>query len=163
MNSEVISRCIYNKFASLDQDHLEPDIKVRYLYQQVCERVREDDKVYNRLVRVLRKLDGTLKGICDIMRKRVDRDKEGGAIYAGTACGVCYSLLKLDISINPLPATNGACSNIDPEMYTEVLEGKSTLLEVQVSSSGCESYQWSKDSQPLLDGADFSGVSRIGL
>ena len=47
---------------------------------------------------------------------------------------------------------------------TEVAEGKSTLLEVQVSSNGCESYQWSKDGQPLLDGplldgADFSGVS----
>ena len=159
LNSEVISRCIYNKFTSLDQVHLEPDIKVRYLLQQVCERVREDDKVYDRLVRVLSKLDGTLKDICDIMRKRVDRDKESGAIYAGTACGVFHSLLKLDISINPLPATNGACSDIDPEMYAAVLEGKSTLLEVQVSSSGCESYQWSKDGQPLLDGADFSGVS----
>ena len=30
---------------------------------------------------------------------------------------------------------------------------------MKVSSSGCESYQWSKDGQPLLDGADFSGVS----
>ena len=42
---------------------------------------------------------------------------------------------------------------------TEVVECKSTLMEVQVSCSGCESYQWSKDGQPLLDGADFSGVS----
>ncbi len=41
---------------------------------------------------------------------------------------------------------------------TEVAEGKSTLLEVQVSCSGCESYQWSKDGDPLLDGADFCGV-----
>ena len=159
LDSEVISRCIYNKIASLDQDHLEPDIKVRYLLQQVCERVREDDKVYDRLVRVLRRLDGTLRDICNIMRKRVDRDKEDKVGYAVTTYGVFYSLLELDISINPLPTTNRACSDIDSEMYTEVTEGKSTLLEVQVSSSGCESYQWSKDGQPLLDGADFSAVS----
>ena len=44
---------------------------------------------------------------------------------------------------------------------TEVAEGKSSLLEVQVSCSGCESYQWSKYGQPLLDGADFSGMSNI--
>ena len=149
LNSEVVSRCIYNNFASLDQVHLEPDIKVRYLLQQVCERVREDDKVYDRLVRVLRRLDG--KNICDIMRKGVDRDKEDKPIYSGT---FHCSLLELEISINPLPTTNRVCSN-----YAEVAEGKSTLLEVQVSSSGCESNQWSKDGQPLLDGADFSGVS----
>ena len=159
LNSEVISRCIYNKFTSLDQAHLGTDIKVRYLLQQVCERVREDDKVYDRLVRVLRRLDGNLRDICNIMRKRVDRDKEDKAGYAGTTYGVFHSLLELDISINPLPTTNRACSDIDLEMYTEVAECKSTLLEVQVSSSGCESYQWSKDGQPLLDGADFSGVS----
>ena len=126
----------------------------------MCERVREDDKVYHRLVRVLRRLDGTLRDICNIMRKSVDRDKEDMVGYAGTTYGVFYSLLELDISMNPLPTTNRACSDIDPEMYNEVAECKSTLLEVQVSSSGCESYQWSKDGQPLLDGADFSGVSR---
>ena len=159
VNSEVISRCTYNKFTSLDQAHLWTDIKVRYLLQQVCERVREDDKVYDRLVRVLRRLDGTLRDICNIMRKRVDRDKEDKVGYTGTMYGVFHYLLELDISINPLPTTNRACSDIDPEMYTEVAECKSTLLEVQVSSSGCESYQWSKDGEPLLDGADFSGVS----
>ena len=162
LNSEVISRCIYNKFASLDQVQLEPDIKVKYLLQQVCERVREDDKVYHRLVRVLSRLDGTLRNICDIMRKRVDRDKEGKAAYAGTTYSFLHcSLLELEISINPLPTTNGACSNIDPKINTAVAEGKSTLLEVQVSSSVCESYQWSKDGQPLLDGADFSGASNM--
>ena len=161
LNSEVISRCIYNKFTSLDQVHLEPDIKVRYLLQQVCERVREDNKVYDRLVRVLRRLGGSLRDICNIMRKRVDRDKEDKVGYAdaGTMYGVFHSLLELDISTNPLPTTNRACSDIDPEMYTAVAECKSTLLEVQVSSSGCGSYKWSKDGQPLLDGADFSGVS----
>ena len=42
---------------------------------------------------------------------------------------------------------------------TEVAEGKSTLVEVQTSCDGSESYQWSKDGQPLVDGADYSGVS----
>ena len=56
-------------------------------------------------------------------------------------------------SLESLPQIE--CQSYD----TEVAEGKSSLLEVQVSSSGCESYQWSKDGQPLLDGADFSGVS----
>ena len=42
---------------------------------------------------------------------------------------------------------------------TEVAEGKSTLVEVQVSCDGSESYQWSKDGQSLVDGADYSGVS----
>ena len=41
----------------------------------------------------------------------------------------------------------------------EVLEGKSTLLEVQVSCSGEESYEWSKDGQPLFEGSEFSDVS----
>ena len=42
---------------------------------------------------------------------------------------------------------------------TDVLEGKSTLLEVQVACSGEESYQWNKDGQPLVKGRDFCGVS----
>ena len=42
---------------------------------------------------------------------------------------------------------------------TDVLEGKSTLLEVQVAGSGEESYQWSKEGRPLVEGRDFCGVS----
>ena len=41
----------------------------------------------------------------------------------------------------------------------EVLEGKSTLLEVQVACSGEESCKWSKDGKPLLEGSEFSCVS----
>ena len=41
----------------------------------------------------------------------------------------------------------------------EVLEGKSTLLEVQVAGSGEQSYKWSKDGQPLSERNEFSGVS----
>ena len=44
--SKIISKDVKDKFVSLDHDHLDPDRKVRYLLQQVCERVREDDKVF---------------------------------------------------------------------------------------------------------------------
>ena len=41
---------------------------------------------------------------------------------------------------------------------TEVADGKSTLLEVQVSSTESVSYQWMKDGQPLLGSEDYSGT-----
>ena len=248
LESKIISKDVKDKFVSLDHDHLDPDRKVRYLLQQVCERVREDDKVYDRLVRVLSRLGGGVKDVCEAMRKELDRI-EGGKASDRAEGGVCLTekdvpyLVKLLVSgshkweaigialgvpeyvrdecrdsrDNPSklshiltawisgshdgarPATvdvlREALSSelvmlpklvqylnefnthvetstetrlpsleslpqIECQSYdTEVAEGKSTLLEVQVSSSGSESYQWNKDGQPLLDGADFSGVS----
>ena len=248
LESKIISKDVKDKFVSLDHDHLDPDRKVRYLLQQVCERVREDDQVYDRLVRVLSRLGGGVKDVCEAMRKELDR-VEGDKASGGAEGGVCLTekdvpyLVKLLVSgshrweaigialgvpayvrdecschrDNPSklshiltawisgsydgarPATvdvlREALSSdvvefrklvqylnefnthvetstetrlpsleslpqIECQSYdTEVAEGKSTLLEVQVSSSGRESYQWSKDGQPLLDGADFSGVS----
>ena len=248
LESKIISKDVKDKFVSLDRDNLDQDKKVRYLLQQVCERVGEDDKGYDRLVRVLRRLRGGVKDVCEAMRKELDR-VEGGKASGGAEGGVCLTekdvpyLVKLLVSgshkweaigialcvpeyvrdecschrDNPSklshiltawisgsydgarPATvdvlREALSSdvvefrklvqylnefntrveastetmlpsleslpqIECQSYdTEVAEGKSTLLEVQVSSSGCESYQWSKDGQPLLDGADFSGVS----
>ena len=69
----VISKEIHNKYASLDQDHLETDVKVRYLLQQVCERVRKDNKVYDNLLRVLSRLKGNVKGACEAMGKELER------------------------------------------------------------------------------------------
>ena len=69
----IISKDVKDKFISLDHDHLDPDRKVRYLLQQVCERVREDGKVYDRLVKVLSKLGGSVKDVCEAMRKELDR------------------------------------------------------------------------------------------
>ena len=249
LESKIISKDVKDKFVSLDHDHLDPDRKVRYLLQQVCERVREDDKVYDRLVRVLTRLRGGVKDVCEAMRKELDCRVEGGKASGGAEGGVCLTekdvpyLVKLLVSgshrweaigialgvpeyvrdecschrDNPSklshiltawisgsydgarPATMDvlrealsselvmlpklvqylnefntcietstetrlpsleSLPQIESQSYdTEVAEGKSTLLEVQVSSSGCESYQWSKDGQPLLDGADISGVS----
>ena len=248
LQSKIISKDVKDNFDCLDCDHLEADIKVRYLLQQVCEKVREDDKVYDRLVRVLSRLGGGVKDVCEAMRKELDR-VEGGKASGGAEGGVCLTekdvpyLVKLLVSgshrweaigialgvpeyvrdecschrDNPsklshiltawisgsydgarqatadvlrealssdvvefrklvqylnefntrveastetrLPSLE-SLPQIECQSYdTEVAEGKSTLLEVQVSSSGCESYQWIKDGQPLLDGADFSGVS----
>ena len=249
LETKIISKDVKDKFVSLDHDHLDQDKKVRYLLHKVCERVREDDKVYDRLVRVLSRLGGGVKDVCEAMRKELDR-VEGGEASGGAEAGPDHTLYESGISdlteilvsgshmwdaigialnlpkhkrddcgegknnANRLsnilttwilgakgarPATvdvlREALSSelvmlpklvqdlnefnthveasietrlpsleslpqIECQSYdTEVAEGRSTLLEVQVSSSGCESYQWSKDGQPLLDGADFSGVS----
>ena len=72
LESKIISKDVKDKFVSLDHDHLDQDRKVSYLLQQVCERVREDDKVYDRLVRVLSKLGGGVKDVCEAMRKELD-------------------------------------------------------------------------------------------
>ena len=243
----IISKDVKDKFISLDHDHLDPDRKVRYLLQQVCERVREDGKVYDRLVKVLSKLGGSVKDVCEAMRKELDRAEGGKASSDGAEAGPDQNLYESDIShltemlvsgshmwdaigialnlskhkrddcgegknnsnrltnilttwilgdyegarpasLSTLRSALGSetvglgklakklrkmeCLPVKREIYltnapevnyqscdTEVTESRSTLLEVQVSSSGCESYQWSKDRQPLLDGADFSGVS----
>ena len=42
---------------------------------------------------------------------------------------------------------------------TEVADGKSTLLEVQVRNDEGVSYQWMKDGQCLCDSEDYSGTS----
>ena len=249
VQSKIISKVMKDNFDCLDSAHLEENIKVRYLLQQVCERVREDDKVFDRLVRkVLSTLGRGAKVVCEAMRKELDRI-EGGKASGGAEGGVYLTekdvsyLVKLLVSGSHKWETAGIalgvpeyvrdeCSyhrdnpsklshiltawisgsydgarpatvdvlrealsselvglhrlvqylnefnthvetstetrlqlleslpQIECQSYnTEVTEGKSTLLEVQVSSSRCESYQWSKDGQPLLDGADFSGVS----
>ena len=247
---KIISKDVKDKFVSLDHDHLDQDRRVRYLLQQVCERVREDDKVYDRLVRVLTRLGGDVKNVCEAMRKELDRP-EGGKASGGAEAGPDQNLYECDIShltemlvsgshmwdaigialnlpkhkrddcgegknnanrLNNIltawilgeyesarPASLGnlrsalksetvglgklviklykmegstECLPVKREIYlanapelnyqscdTEVAESRVTLLEVQVSSGGCESYQWSKDGQPLLDGAHFSGVS----
>ena len=248
LQSKIISKDVKDNFDCLDNNHLEADIKVRYLLQQVCERIREDDKVYDRLVRVLSRLGGGVKDVCEAMRKELNRI-DGGKANGGAEGGVCLTdrdisglvellvtdrhkweeisvalalpecvrfecrnlgsnplkltmvlrewisgsyenaksatlenlrealsseivglhnislrLLTFEKSVDLLPEVENTHSNIRPQIHlqsyhTEVAEGKSTLLEVQVSSSGSESYQWSKDGQPLLDGADYSGVS----
>ncbi len=42
LRHRIISKEFCDRFPSMDHDHLESDIKVRYLLNQVCERVKED-------------------------------------------------------------------------------------------------------------------------
>ncbi len=81
LKKKVLSEDSGNKFASLDPgpDHLEQEVKVRYLLQHVFERVREDGKVYNRLVKVLSRLGGGVRDECDAMNREVAKES--------TTCG----------------------------------------------------------------------------
>ncbi len=252
LKNRVLSKDTGDKFTCLDPnpDHLEREVKVRYLLQHVYERVREDNNAYGRLVRVLSKHGGEVEMVCQAMKKDLvveNSDNSGSSgdrfitvkdvpfvaelIVAashkweeiGVALGVpeyvreeCRSAgsnpLKLSKLLNawitgkykdaksttrnnlstvlssglvqlpdvaqnletffspieslPSPATplsEPACldsmPSIEYQSYdTEVGEDNSTLLEVQIRSSSCDSYQWSKDGEPLLDGVDFSGV-----
>ena len=244
----MMSKEFYVKFSSLDNEHLEIDVKVRYLLQQVCEGVRKDGKAYEKLVGVLNRLGGAVRGVCEAMRKEQDKaegDKTSDEAVAGSdTCltdkdiplvvelvvsgshkweeiGIALGLpshvreecrnagnnilkltkvftewilgsyegakmatltnlkivlasktvqlpvlgKKLDgfhsmVKVLPNSPYIECIPQIESQsLDTEVAEGKSTLVEVQTSCDGSESYQWSKDGQSLVDGADYSGVS----
>ena len=243
--NKVITKETHSKLSVLDQYHLEADIKVRYLFKLVCDIIRADERVYNRLVRVLTKLGGHMKDICEALKKdlgiaeggKTTRAAAGEALLTedhmpmlvellvpgshrweelGIALGLpghvrreCgnassnklkltsileewitgkYKSATLASLKNTLASETVGLYNVsenltsldqsseasgllsveeDPRLEldfqsfdTEVAEGKSTILEVQVSSSsGGESYQWIKDGEPLQEGVDFSGVS----
>ena len=62
-----------------------------------------------------------------------------------------------------IPATDiagldSALNVIYQTTYTEVDDGKSTLLEVQVNPNESVSYQWMKEGQSLSDDSTYSGV-----
>ena len=242
--NRVITKETLSKLSVLDQHYVEADTKVRYLFKLVCDFIRADKKVYNRLVRVLTKLGGHMKDICEALKKDVGIVK--GDKITGTAasevpltednmprlvellvpgshrweelgialglpehvrreCGNASSnklklthileewmtgkyksatlaslkealasetvgLYNISENLTSLDQSSEASGMLsdeeDPSLEldfqsfdTEVAEGKSTILEVQVSSSGGESYQWIKDGEPLQEGVDFSGVS----
>ena len=56
------------------------------------------------------------------------------------------------------PHSDSTLKVVHQSCDTEVADGKSTLLEVQVSPNESVSYQWLKDGQPLSDGLAYSGV-----
>ena len=77
---------------------------------------------------------------------------------------IALNLSTYERPLDPIPVTKKPRLSFSTEINyqsddSKVAERMSTLLEVQVSSNGCESYEWRKDGQPLHDGADFSGVS----
>ncbi len=83
LGHRIISKELCDKYSSLDHDHLESDIKVRYLLKQVCERVGEDGEVLDRLVRVLGKLGGKVRAECEAMKCEFGKI-EGNEVLSGT-------------------------------------------------------------------------------
>lgn len=77
----IISKEFHDKFSSLDRDHLESDIKVRFLLQQVCERAGEDGEVFKRLVKVLGKLGGKVRAECEAMKSELGK-MEGSEVLS---------------------------------------------------------------------------------
>ena len=227
-----------DKFSSLDPDEerLRPDVRVRYLLQQVCDSGVEDNHVYDKFLRVLRKLKLAVKEgeveVCNwaagVGERRLNEQDIHDMLefieeyhlweQIGIALGlpnrvieecrnnkadvlrlrsVFLEWMKLDGCDRVKPATldslikvlsskpvglkrharmlaasvkcGGHTQEIEEESImlnlifqsidVEVLEGKSTILEVDVTGSGEESYKWGKDGQPLFEGSEFSGVT----
>ena len=96
--------------------------------------------------------DGVKPATLDSLREVLSSKTVGlmcraGMLAAGEKCGGHTQELK---------------ESVMPDVIfqsVEVLEGKSTLLEVEVACSGEESYKWSKNGKPLLEGSEFSCVS----
>ena len=98
--------------------------------------------------------DGVKPATIDSLREVLSSKTVGlrccaGMLAAGEKCG--GHTQEIEESIMP----NVIFQSVD----VEVLEGKSTLLEAEVAGSGEESYKWSKDGQPLLEGSEFSCIS----
>ena len=245
----IITQEVKDNFDSLDEDHLDSDRRVRYLLHHIYKKVRDDKKVYDRLVRVLSRFGGGVRDVCEAMKRELDRGRGGvgsGSWEAGkqqisekdVSClidmlisgsylwdeiGIALNLLKykredcgkggsnaarlsniltawvlggsdgarpatldslrdalasetvglgklaislhrFEISGEFLSAMQECHSDSELEICyqscdTVVAFGKSTLLEVQVTSSDCLSYRWNKHGQHLVDGSDFFGVT----
>ncbi len=243
LESGIWSKEASDKFASLDADRLEPEIKIRYLLRQVLARVKGDDRVLDKFLVILSEVGGKVRAECEAVKSELGK-MEGDGVLSGTqdthlleqdvpdlveclvsgshlwdAIGIALNLPKHKredcgegkenvnrlsniltawilggyegarpatlsslrtalasetVEFNKLaqylvtyrgyvaslPITKKAriSTIISQSRNNEVAEGKSTLLEVQVSDEHCVSYQWSKDGVPLIDGADYSGV-----
>ena len=98
--------------------------------------------------------DGVKPATLDSLREVLSSKTVGlmcraGMLAAGEKCG--GHTQEIEKSIMP--------NVIFQSVEVEVLEGKSTLLEIGIAGSGEVSYEWSKDGQPLFEGNEFSGVS----
>ena len=62
----------------------------------MCERVREDDQVYYKLVRVLSRLRGGVKDVCEAMRKELDK-VEGDKASSGAGSVSSLHLTNKDV------------------------------------------------------------------
>ena len=65
---------------------------------------------------------------------------------------------QLELPVSSMPQSGDALEIVYQSDDTEVADGKSTLLEVQVSASQSVAYQWMKDGKPLTDDASYLGT-----
>ena len=128
------------------------------LPKRVIEECRKNSAEFLRLRSVflewmkLAGIDGVKPATLDSLREVLSSKTVGlmcfaGMLAAGEKCGDHTQEIEESIMPNVIFQS------------VEVLEGKSTLLEVEVACSGGESYKWSKDGKPLLEGSEFSCVS----
>ena len=245
----VISPSLKEKFDSLDNERLSPQLVVRYLLQQVGEQVKKDGSVFENFLQTLSGLDGRGKEVCEYLRGELDvslssqeatvgcdgeqktsnnkeesvclrqedvrrlveilaevsdkwneigimlglprhvrKDCNEGSNVVNLSNILCSSILSNQATLEKLQTAlrskvvdaGRAADALDKNFKTaipyvstrtlfsslvtyqscetEVADGKSTLLEVQVSSTESVSYQWMKDGQPLLDCEDYSST-----
>ena len=164
--ASVGKRCLYEQdipslLEFITEYHLWEEIGIGLgLPQSVIEQCRVHSRYVLRLSSVflewmkLAGCDGIKPATLDSLREVLSSKTVGlmccaGMLAAGEECG--GHTQEIEESIMP--------DVIFQSVDVAVLEGKSTLLEVQVAGSGEESYKWSKDGQPLLEGSEFSGVS----
>ena len=130
------------------------------LPQSVIEQCREHSRYVLRLSSVflewmkLAGCDGVKPATLDSLREVLSSKTVGlmcraGMLAAGEKCG--GHTQEIEESVMP--------DVIFQSVDVELLEGKSTLLEIGIAGSGEVSYEWSKDGQPLSEGSEFSDVS----
>ena len=130
------------------------------LPQSVIEQCRERSRYVLRLSSVFLEwmklvgCDGVKPATLDSLREVLSSKAVGlicraGMLTAGNKCGGHTQEIEESVMSDVI------FQSVD----VKVLEGKSTLLEVQVAGSGEQSYMWSKDGQPLSERNEFAGVS----
>ena len=240
--ARVLDTDVRKNFNSLDHN-VKTTTKIRYLIQNILEKVEGDERVFDRLIEILYYLGYEGRALCEIMRKELSRDVEGDgsdvflkgedvriliedflidvshkweeiglaiglphhvrndcgkgssnpvrlsniltawikdghgsglatlcnlkAALCGNTVGLKTLALTLDnfkIVSSSIPDSSQLNSDCRPEIVydlidTEVAEGKSTLLDIQVSSNIPVNYQWKKDGKIISDASTYSGIS----
>ncbi len=131
LKKKVLPEDCGHKFASLDPDpdHLEQEVKVRYLLQHVFERVREDGKVYNRLVKVLSRLGGRVRDECGAMNREVAKESTtcGGDRNDEIALKDVPHLVQCHVSRSHLWEAIGIALEIPKHKLVDCGEGKASV------------------------------------
>ena len=80
----VIAQEVKENFDSLDEDHLADlgsDRRVRYLLHHIYKKVRDNNKVYDRLVIILSRFGGRVRDVCEAMKRELGRGEVGSGSW----------------------------------------------------------------------------------